>query len=34
KKNPKAPDFRHKETGEVLWLNRSPAWALSRIPPA
>ncbi|KAL8039488.1 hypothetical protein ABFX02_10G040300 [Erythranthe guttata] len=34
KKNPKAPDFRHKETGEVLWLNGSPAWASSRIPTA
>ncbi|XP_073142638.1 protein OSB2, chloroplastic-like [Henckelia pumila] len=33
KKNPKAPDFKHKETGEVLWLNRSPDWALSRLPP-
>lgn len=34
KKNPKAPDFRHKDTGEVLWLNSSPPWALSRIPQA
>ncbi|XP_075502279.1 protein OSB2, chloroplastic-like [Primulina tabacum] len=33
KKNPKAPDFKHKETGEVLWLNRTPDWALSRLPP-
>lgn len=33
KKNPKAPDFKHKETGEVLWLNRSPDWALSKLPP-
>ncbi|KAI3474014.1 hypothetical protein Pfo_028802 [Paulownia fortunei] len=33
KRNPKAPDFRHKETGEVLWLNKSPVWALSRLPP-
>ncbi|CAA2978380.1 protein OSB4, chloroplastic-like [Olea europaea var. sylvestris] len=33
KRNPKQPDFKHKETGEVLWLNRSPDWALSRLPP-
>ncbi|KAK6140198.1 hypothetical protein DH2020_025996 [Rehmannia glutinosa] len=33
KRNPKAPDFKHKETGEVLWLNRSPVWALSKLPP-
>lgn len=33
KKNSKAPDFRHKETGEVLWLNRSPEWVLSELPP-
>ncbi|PIN18473.1 hypothetical protein CDL12_08845 [Handroanthus impetiginosus] len=33
KKNPKAPDFRHKETGEALWLNNLPEWALSKIPP-
>lgn len=33
KRNPKQPDFKHKETGEVLWLNSSPDWALSRLPP-
>ncbi|KAL2250601.1 protein OSB3, chloroplastic/mitochondrial-like [Sesamum indicum] len=33
KKNPKAPDFKNKETGEVLWLSSSPGWALSRLPP-
>ncbi|XP_057779018.1 protein OSB2, chloroplastic-like [Salvia miltiorrhiza] len=33
KKNSKAPDFRHKETGEVLWLNSSPEWVLSKLPP-
>ncbi|XP_048337266.2 protein OSB2, chloroplastic [Ziziphus jujuba] len=27
------PDFKHKENGEVLWLNSSPAWALSKLPP-
>ncbi|KAK4419170.1 protein OSB2, chloroplastic [Sesamum alatum] len=33
KKNPKAPDFKNKETGEALWLNNTPGWALSRLPP-
>ncbi|KAH6762381.1 hypothetical protein C2S52_019814 [Perilla frutescens var. hirtella] len=33
KKNSKAPDFRHKETGDALWLNTSPDWALSKLPP-
>lgn len=33
KKNPKGPDFKHKETGEVLWLSKSPDWALSKLPP-
>ncbi|KAL3531907.1 hypothetical protein ACH5RR_005428 [Cinchona calisaya] len=33
KKNAKAPDFRHKETGDVLWLDRSPDWVLSKLPP-
>ncbi|KAG7532706.1 Primosome PriB/single-strand DNA-binding [Arabidopsis thaliana x Arabidopsis arenosa] len=34
KRNPKAPDFKHKETGEVLWINNnSPTWALSKLPP-
>ncbi|QHO13665.1 hypothetical protein HN873_052952 [Arachis hypogaea] len=33
KRNPKAPDFKHKETGEVLWLNDSPSWVLSKLPP-
>lgn len=33
KLNPKAPDFKHKESGEVLWINRAPAWAVSRLPP-
>lgn len=28
----KSPDFRHKETGECLWLNRSPEWVLSKLP--
>lgn len=33
KRSPKAPDFKHKETGEALWLNSSPNWALSSLPP-
>ncbi|KAI4346507.1 hypothetical protein L6164_007397 [Bauhinia variegata] len=33
KKNRRAPDFKHKETGEVLWLKRIPSWALSKLPP-
>ncbi|GLU10202.1 hypothetical protein SLE2022_270220 [Rubroshorea leprosula] len=31
KKNLKAPDFKHKETGEALWLNSSPAWVQSKL---
>lgn len=31
--SPKSPDFKHKETGEALWLSRSPAWVLSELPP-
>ncbi|KAH0853449.1 hypothetical protein HID58_093224 [Brassica napus] len=33
KRNAKAPDFKHKETGEALWLNESPTWVLSKLPP-
>ncbi|PRQ29990.1 putative primosome PriB/single-strand DNA-binding protein [Rosa chinensis] len=33
KRNAKAPDFKHKETGEALWLNSSPAWAIPMLPP-
>lgn len=34
KKSSKSPDFRHKETGECLWLNKyTPEWALSKLPP-
>ncbi|KAF8396132.1 hypothetical protein HHK36_017745 [Tetracentron sinense] len=32
--NKKAPDFKHKDTGEGLWLDRSPAWVLPKLPPA
>ncbi|KAL7092043.1 hypothetical protein ACP275_12G141100 [Erythranthe tilingii] len=33
KRNPRAPDFKHKETGDGLWLSDSPSWALTRLPP-
>lgn len=34
KKNPKAPDFKHKTSGEVLWLSKStPEWVLSALQP-
>ncbi|XP_010494530.1 PREDICTED: protein OSB3, chloroplastic/mitochondrial [Camelina sativa] len=33
KRTPKYPDFKHKETGEGLWINNSPTWALSKLPP-
>ncbi|KAL1223997.1 Protein OSB3, chloroplastic/mitochondrial [Cardamine amara subsp. amara] len=33
KTNVKAPDFKHKETGEALWLTDSPTWVLSKLPP-
>nr|AAM61481.1 unknown [Arabidopsis thaliana] len=33
KRNPKGPDFKHKETGEALWIGDSPTWALSKLPP-
>lgn len=32
-RNKRAPDFKHKETGEVLWLDGSPSWVLSKLPP-
>ncbi|KAL0316258.1 UNVERIFIED_CONTAM: protein OSB2, chloroplastic [Sesamum radiatum] len=33
KLSPKSPDFKHKETGDALWLSNIPDWALSRLPP-
>ncbi|PON68629.1 Single-stranded DNA-binding protein [Parasponia andersonii] len=33
KRNERAPDFKHKETNEVLWLSNSPTWVLSKLPP-
>lgn len=34
KRNPKGPDFKHKETGEALWLSSSPAWMLPGLLPS
>ncbi|KAL1565977.1 protein OSB2, chloroplastic-like [Salvia divinorum] len=34
KRNPKAPDFKHKETQKALWLRGSPEWVLSKLPPS
>ncbi|ESQ33734.1 hypothetical protein EUTSA_v10008085mg [Eutrema salsugineum] len=33
KRHPKSPDFKHKETGVVLWLSNSPSWVIERLPP-
>ncbi|KAL2321390.1 hypothetical protein Fmac_030359 [Flemingia macrophylla] len=33
KRNHKAPDFKHKENGKALWLDNSPSWVLSKLPP-
>ncbi|KAK9999866.1 hypothetical protein SO802_019469 [Lithocarpus litseifolius] len=33
KRNRRAPDFKHKDTGEGLWLNGSPDWVLPKLPP-
>ncbi|XP_028770148.1 protein OSB2, chloroplastic-like [Neltuma alba] len=33
KKTERSPDFKHKETGEALWLNSSPSWVLPKLPP-
>ena len=27
KRNPKAPDFKHKDTGDGIWLSSAPQWA-------
>eukprot|EP00793_Prasinoderma_coloniale_P002252 PRCOL_00002760-RA len=38
KRNPKAPDFKHKESGDALWLNSAPPSIAARVaelpPPA
>lgn len=31
KKNPKAPDFKHKASGAALWLNSAPGYAQERL---
>ncbi|MCI16676.1 protein OSB2 chloroplastic-like, partial [Trifolium medium] len=32
-RNPKAPDFKHKDTGEALWIDSrsSPPWVKSQL---
>ncbi|KAF8396289.1 hypothetical protein HHK36_017904 [Tetracentron sinense] len=32
--NKRSPDFKPKDTCEGLWLDRSPAWVLPKLPPA
>ncbi|KAJ3676232.1 hypothetical protein LUZ60_003644 [Juncus effusus] len=33
KKNPKQPDFKHKDSGEALWISETtPEWARSKFP--
>ncbi|RRT65220.1 hypothetical protein B296_00007500 [Ensete ventricosum] len=33
--NQKSPDFKHKKTGEGLWLSSTtPQWVLANLPPA
>lgn len=34
KSNPRSPDFKHKDSGEGLWLDTSPAWVLPNLPPS
>ncbi len=31
KRNPKAPDFKHKATGAALWLNSAPAHVQAKL---
>jgi hypothetical protein len=33
KRNERAPDFKHKDTGAGLWLKGSPSWVLPKLPP-
>nr|GMC84431.1 lysine histidine transporter-like 8 [Ipomoea batatas] len=33
KRNEKSPDFKNKESGEALWLNSAPDWAIPKLPP-
>uniref|UniRef100_M8CTY6 Protein OSB3, chloroplastic/mitochondrial n=1 Tax=Aegilops tauschii TaxID=37682 RepID=M8CTY6_AEGTA len=33
-RSPKAPDFKHKDTGEALWLSpKTPSWVTDALPP-
>ncbi|GAB2291444.1 hypothetical protein Dimus_025699 [Dionaea muscipula] len=32
KMSAKSPDFKHKDTGEGLWLNSAPEWVLLKLP--
>ncbi|GAB2246864.1 hypothetical protein Droror1_Dr00006746 [Drosera rotundifolia] len=32
KHSAKFPDFKHKDTGEVLWLDKAPQWVLLKLP--
>lgn len=35
KLSPKSPDFKHKKTGDALWLNSKPDWVtISESDPA
>ncbi|KAK9097411.1 hypothetical protein Sjap_022908 [Stephania japonica] len=34
KRNARAPDFKHKETGKGLWLDSSPIWVRDQLPPS
>jgi len=31
KRNPKAPDFKHKDDGRALWLNSAPDWVRQKL---
>ncbi|XP_019151949.1 PREDICTED: protein OSB2, chloroplastic-like [Ipomoea nil] len=33
KRNEKYPDFKNKESGEALWLDSAPDWAIPKLPP-
>lgn len=30
--NKNAPDFKHKDSGEGLWLDSAPDWVLPKLP--
>ncbi|KAL5699428.1 hypothetical protein ACHQM5_030335 [Ranunculus cassubicifolius] len=33
KVNPRGPDFKHKDSGNVLWVSSAPAWVVPQLPP-